>query len=212
VTLKAALSADGYLAASPGVRTPITGAAAGRRVQALRAEVDALAVGSDTVLVDDPLLTAREVYRSRPLIRVVFDRRLRTPPQARLFSTRASGPILVLTTVESARNGPDRVEALEAAGADVVRLDNDTLAAGLRALGARGVMSLLLEGGNGVYRAAWDAGMIDRVLLLVAPTILGAAGVPFLPDRPLASFALHRRRAEPCGSDVLIQGDVHRLG
>ena len=57
----------------------------------LRAAVDAVAVGSNTLLVDDPLLTAREWHRVRPLARVVFDRRLRTPPAARLFSTLARG-------------------------------------------------------------------------------------------------------------------------
>jgi diaminohydroxyphosphoribosylaminopyrimidine deaminase/5-amino-6-(5-phosphoribosylamino)uracil reductase len=141
----------------------------------------------------------------------VFDRRLRTPPTARLFGTRHSGPILVLTTSEVVRAQGQRVAALEAAGAEIVGLDDGTLASGIRVLGARGVMSLLLEGGNGLYRAVWDAGMIDRVVLLVAPAILGPAGVPFLPDRPVASAVLHRRRVEPCGRDVLIQGDVHRI-
>jgi diaminohydroxyphosphoribosylaminopyrimidine deaminase/5-amino-6-(5-phosphoribosylamino)uracil reductase len=211
VVLKAGVSADGCLAAAPGVRTSITGPDAVRHVQALRAEVDAIGVGSETLLVDDPVLTAREVYRSRPLLRVVFDRRLRTPPTARLFGTRDRGPILVITASTTVSAAPKRAEALDAAGADIVGVEDGTLASALKELGARGVMSLLLEGGNGLYRAGWDAGMIDRVLLLVAPVIIGSSGVPFLPDRPLASFALHRRRVEPCGRDVLIQGDVHRF-
>ena len=70
----------------------ISGAEAQRDTQRLRAEVDAIAVGAGTVLVDDPLLTARDVYRERPLSRVIFDRRLRTPPTARLFGTRRSRP------------------------------------------------------------------------------------------------------------------------
>ena len=77
VILKAATSLDGRIAAAAGVRTPLTSRAAVRHAHAVRAEVDAVAVGSETVLVDDPLLTAREVYRERPLTRVVFDRRLR---------------------------------------------------------------------------------------------------------------------------------------
>ena len=101
VILKAATSIDGRIADGHGQRTQITSAAANRRVQYMRAQVDAVAVGSETVLVDDPLLTARDVYRERPLTRVVFDRRLRTPPDARLFSTLSAGPVIILTSAEA---------------------------------------------------------------------------------------------------------------
>ena len=98
VIVKAASSADGFIAARPGDHTTITAAAANRRVQRLRAVVDAVAVGSGTVVADDPLLTVRESARSRPLLRAVFDRRLRTPPSARLLSTLSSGPVIILTS------------------------------------------------------------------------------------------------------------------
>jgi diaminohydroxyphosphoribosylaminopyrimidine deaminase/5-amino-6-(5-phosphoribosylamino)uracil reductase len=114
-----------------------------------------------------------------------------------------------MTTAVTPDARRERAAALQAAGAEILALDDCSLAAAMEALAARGILSVLLEGGNGLYRAAWDAGMIDRVLLLVAPSIIGPAGVPFLPDRPLASFLRHRRRVEPCGRDVLIQGDVH---
>ena len=67
----------------------------------MRAQVDAIGVGSETVLVDDPLLTAREVYRERPLTRVIFDRRLRTPPSARVFSTLDAGPVIIVTAPDA---------------------------------------------------------------------------------------------------------------
>ena len=95
VTLKAALSLDGMVAARRGARTALTGPDADALVHRERAEVDAIGIGSETMLVDDPLLTARGVYRDRPLTRVVFDRRLRTPPTARLFSTLAAGPVVI---------------------------------------------------------------------------------------------------------------------
>src|SRR5262249_22510177 len=76
VTLKAALSVDGRIAAAPGARTPLTGPAANRRVHRQRAEVDAIGVGSETVLIDDPLLTPPGADRSRPLTPDGFDRRL----------------------------------------------------------------------------------------------------------------------------------------
>ena len=72
--LKAATSLDGRIAIT-GERTPLTSAPALRHAQYMRAQVDAIGVGSETILVDDPLLTAREVYRERPLARVIFDRR-----------------------------------------------------------------------------------------------------------------------------------------
>ncbi len=80
VIAKAATSIDSRIAAAPGVRTPLTSREANRRTQRLRASVDAIGVGSGTLLADDPVLTVRDCYRLRPLIRVVFDRRLRTPP------------------------------------------------------------------------------------------------------------------------------------
>jgi diaminohydroxyphosphoribosylaminopyrimidine deaminase / 5-amino-6-(5-phosphoribosylamino)uracil reductase len=97
VILKAGVSADGMIAAATGIRTQITSHESMLRAQRLRAEVDAVAVGSETVLVDDPLLTVRDVYRERPLVRVIFDRRLRTPPSARVFHTAAQGPVIVFS-------------------------------------------------------------------------------------------------------------------
>ena len=108
VTLKAATSLDGCLAAGPGQRTQLTSAAADRHAHAYRAQIDAIAVGSGTVLVDDPLLTAREVFRERPLARVIFDRRLRTPPTARLFSTLTAGPVIILTSRRYERCTPNK--------------------------------------------------------------------------------------------------------
>ena len=80
VIMKAATSLDNRVAARPGERTQITSEDSLRHAHAVRAEVDAIAVGSGTMLVDDPLLTVREVHRRRPLARVLFDRRLRIRP------------------------------------------------------------------------------------------------------------------------------------
>src|SRR5439155_6247348 len=87
VIVKAATSIDGRIAAAPGARTQLTSGEAQRHAQYVRAQVDAIGIGSETLLVDDPLLTVRDVYRERPLVRVVFDRRRRTPSTARIFST-----------------------------------------------------------------------------------------------------------------------------
>src|SRR4029077_19830274 len=84
----------------------LTGAAADRHFHSQRAEVDAIAVGSRTVLVDDPRLTARLVYRERPLVRVLFDWRLQIPASARVFSTRQSGPVIMIVGRQAAEGRP----------------------------------------------------------------------------------------------------------
>jgi diaminohydroxyphosphoribosylaminopyrimidine deaminase/5-amino-6-(5-phosphoribosylamino)uracil reductase len=154
VILKAATSLDGYLAARPGERTVLTSEPANRRAQYTRARVDAVAIGSGTVLVDDPRLTVRALYRERPLARVVFDRRLRTPAGARLFSTLSAGPVIILTTCETALSETSRTRALRDAGATIIPLAESGLAPMLRALVPLGIQSVLLEGGAAVHAAA----------------------------------------------------------
>ena len=212
VTLKAALSLDGRVAAARGVRTSITGADAGRMIHRERAEIDALAIGSGTLLVDDPLLTARGAFRERPLVRVVFDRRLRTPPSARVLSTLDRGPVLVITAAAIDRDRDQRAEALRRAGAEIVAVaaGGEALVAGAASfLGARGVTSLLVEGGPTLQRAFWDAAVVDRVELFVAPRPLGADGVQWTLNGESIT-RLHGLSARPVGEDVLIEGYVHR--
>jgi diaminohydroxyphosphoribosylaminopyrimidine deaminase / 5-amino-6-(5-phosphoribosylamino)uracil reductase len=208
VILKAAMSADGYLSEAPGRRTELTSAAGVRHAHRLRAEVDAIGVGAGTVLVDDPRLTARGAFRERPLTRVIFDRRLRTPPGASVLSTRSLGPVIIITSAASARNRALR-EPLEAQGAEVDAAADDTFRAALDRLAARQVESLLLEGGAALHAAAWDEGVVDFVRLYVAPRAIGSRGVPFLEGRAFRSADLVDRRVEMLGPDTLIEGYVH---
>jgi len=211
VILKAATSLDGRIAEKPSIRTQLSSAIANRHVHYGRAEVDAIGVGSGTALVDDPELTARGVYRARPLVRVVFDRRLRTPPTARLLSTRAAGPVIIVTTAEAG----DRAEVrrpLEDAGAEVDVAQDGTFRAALACLAARQISSLVLEGGAALHGAAWDEGLVDVVSLYVTPHQLGEDGVELLRDRSFRTTALQDCIVEPLGPDVLIEGYVHRAG
>jgi len=220
VTMKVALSLDARVAARRGIRTPLTGLAATRVIHRERAEIDALAIGSETLLVDDPLLTARSAYRYRPLARVVFDRRLRTPVTARLLSTLDAGPVIIVSAASSGENASGRAAALIDAGAQLEFLepddpdDNDASASFLRSalgrLGARGVTSLLVEGGPTLHDAFWRASLVDRVELFVSPQTIGSGGVDWipLPDGSLAG--LRALTARPVGEDVLIEGYVHR--
>jgi len=209
VILKAAASIDGRISAMPGARTEITSTASVRRAQYDRAWVDAVGIGSETMLVDDPLLTVREVYRERPLTRVIFDRRLRTPPTARIFSTLAAGPVLVMTTEGMLRQSGARAMALERAGATIVAPVQPGIGPALRELTVRDVQSILIEGGTVLHAAVWDAKLADYVQLFVAPTPLGDGGVP-LDSRAFSTLSLFERRVEALGSDVIIEGYVHR--
>jgi diaminohydroxyphosphoribosylaminopyrimidine deaminase/5-amino-6-(5-phosphoribosylamino)uracil reductase len=208
VILKAALSLDYGLAEAPGLRTDLTSDAANRHAHQLRAEVDAIGVGIGTILCDDPLLTARGPFRTRPLTRVIFDRQLRTPPDARVLSTRDAGPVIIFTTTAGARQRGQRA-ALEAQGAFIEVMDGPFREA-LECLGARQIGSLLLEGGAAMHVAAWDEGVADLVQLYITPHVLGAAAVPFLADRPFSIALLDERSVTPLGPDVLIEGYVHR--
>jgi diaminohydroxyphosphoribosylaminopyrimidine deaminase/5-amino-6-(5-phosphoribosylamino)uracil reductase len=208
VMLKAATSIDGRIAGAAGGRTNLTSAAANRHAHRVRAEVDAIGVGSGTILADDPELTARGAFRERPLARIIFDRRLRTPPEARVLSTPAAGPVIIVTTASSAATAGLRAP-LEARGAQIEVAADRTLRAALQRLADRQIESLLLEGGGAVHAAAWDEGLVDYVQLYVTPHALGAAGVPLLPDRSFSSVDLHDRRIATLGPDVLIEGYVH---
>ena len=125
VTMKVALSADHRIATRSGVRTPLTGPAANRLVHRDRAEVDAIAVGSGTVLADDPVLTARGAFRHRPLARVVFDSRLRVAPVARLLSTLSAGPVIIVSTRSAVETAGERAAHLAAAGADILSVTRE---------------------------------------------------------------------------------------
>ena len=209
VIVKAATSLDGRIAAAPGVRTAITSAEANRRTQRLRGAVDAVGVGSGTVLADDPVLTVRDCYRLRPLARVVFDRRLRTPPTARLFSTLDAGPVIIMTTAETVEQQPERAGALRAAGATLMAGSGD-LGADVRALLAWDISSLLLEGGGALHAAAWQARIVDRVIVIVAPTVLGEQGAKVFDGLPVPLSQLQPVRVETLGPDAWMEADVHR--
>jgi diaminohydroxyphosphoribosylaminopyrimidine deaminase/5-amino-6-(5-phosphoribosylamino)uracil reductase len=212
VTMKAAVSLDDCVAAGRGVRTPLTGTSATEAVHRERAEIDAIAVGSGTVLTDDPLLTARGVYRYRPLTRVVFDRRLRTPPTARLFSTLESGGVIIATEPSALRQFPDRAQGLVDAGASLecVEADGPFLLGTLRRLARREITSLVLEGGPTLHAAFWKAGLVDRLELFITPQFLRPAGVPWDVPGIGTMASLVDATVSVLGEDVRIEGYVHR--
>jgi diaminohydroxyphosphoribosylaminopyrimidine deaminase/5-amino-6-(5-phosphoribosylamino)uracil reductase len=210
VLMKIALSVDGRIAAAPGVRTRLTSEAALRHVHRTRAMADAIGVGSGTILSDDPLLTVREVFRERPLLRVIFDRRLRTPPHARILTTLGAGPVLIVTSRQAMADKARTVDALRSAGAIVDEAGDGSLRDAIRSLALRDVNWLILEGGRAIHEAAWRERLVDRVQVLTAPVTLGPRAMPWLSDLEMSPASLSNVQTCALGPDILVEGDVHR--
>ena len=211
VIMKAATSLDNRVAARPGERTPITSKDSLRHAHAVRAEVDAIAVGSGTMIADDPLLTVREVHRRRPLARILFDRRLRVDPSARVFSTLGAGPVIIVTTPQSIEKNSRRARDLELAGAELEPIRSGGLVDAFGRLGDRQLLSLVLEGGVALQAAAWDAGLVDAVHVYIAPVTLGDAALPWLDSDTVSIASLVDRHVMPLGPDVFMEGYVHGI-
>ena len=180
VTAKFAMSLDGKIATYTGESRWITGPRSRRQVHEMRRRCDAIMVGVNTVLRDDPQLTARDragrAFARQPL-RVVVDSNAGTPPAARMLEEPGSTLIAVAGAEES------RLDALSAAGAEVLELPAAAeggidLGALLEALGKRGVVDLLVEGGERVLGSLFDAGLVDRVASFIAPRVIGGTSSP----------------------------------
>lgn len=207
VTAKVAATLDGRIATRSGASRWITGEAARAEVHALRDEVDAILVGAGTVRADDPALTARVPGGRNPL-RVVLDSRLELPPTARLL--REPGRTLLACAQPAAG---ERTERLVAAGAEILpcrptpegRVDLDAL---LARLAAKGIVSLLVEGGAEVFSSFLAEGKVDRLLLYLGSKIFGA-GPSWVTapaaDRVEEALALSIRSVERVGEDLRLE-------
>lgn len=217
VTLKAAVTLDGKIAAWDRNSRWITGEAARLEAHWMRARSDATVVGIGTVLQDDPRLSVRlaEPWPREPY-RVVVDSACRTPPGARVLNS-GNPDRAVIATTEAAPAG--RVAALEARGARVVRLPSRDGRVDLQALtfclAGLEVMALLLEGGSELNAGFLEAGLVDRVALFFAPVILGGARAPTpvggRGGRSLKeAFRLSSVTTRAVGDDILIEGEIDR--
>lgn len=182
VTLKAAASLDGKTALLNGQSQWITGPQARRDVHALRARSCAILTGSGTVLADDPMLTVREVATLRQPRRVVVDRALAISHQARIFGPEAS-TILVTAVEDAAAHRPylDRGVEVWVLHTDQRRVDLPAL---MKKLAAEGVGELMVEAGAGLNGALLEAGLVDELVVYLAPCVIGnsAQGLFDLPE------------------------------
>jgi diaminohydroxyphosphoribosylaminopyrimidine deaminase/5-amino-6-(5-phosphoribosylamino)uracil reductase len=218
VTLKAALSVDGYLAPAQQTRTPnqphwLTGAESREQVQSLRHASDAILTGVGTVLADNPSLTDRTGQpRRRPLLRVVLDTHLRIPLTSQLVDT-ANHDLFILTAPSAS---PEKIEALRQAGAEVQTIpeqDNHlSLAAALKILAERSILSILLESGTRLNGAFLRQDLVDKAILFYSETELGPQSLPFaegIASPYLFQQSLHRTSRATFGTDACIAGYLH---
>ncbi len=210
VTLKLASSLDGRIATPSGESRWITGPLARERAHLLRATHDAILVGTDTVIADDPQLTCRlpGLSHNSP-VRIALDRQLRIPLAARLFAEARHTPTWVVTLPSA---DPARQQTLRDAGVVVIPAEPDQaghidLAVALGLLGERGLTRLLVEGGGHLAAALLRRGLVDRLVWLHAPLLLGGDAVPAIAalglDRLADAPGFERLSTETVGADVL---------
>jgi diaminohydroxyphosphoribosylaminopyrimidine deaminase/5-amino-6-(5-phosphoribosylamino)uracil reductase len=217
VTAKFASSLDGKIATRTGESRWITGEAARTHAHQLRHMHDAVVVGIRTVIQDDPALSARSgAVEPRQPLRVVVDSSGRTPVESRLLKEEG-GPVLIATTDAAPAAA---LVGLREAGAEVVvlptdeleRVDIDQL---LQHLGARPLLSVLVEGGGELLGSFFEASLVDKLYAYIAPMVIGGVAAPGpVGGEGITSIqdALRLGEVETVGlgDDILISGYVHR--
>ena len=214
VSAKFAMSLDGKIATGTGDSKWVTGPEARGLVQQLRRESDAVMVGINTVLTDDPQLTARDEHNlalTRQPLRVVLDSGCRTPTGARML--REPGKTLVAASASAPQ---DQAFSLATAGAEVFQTPASSsgmvdLGMLLDELGRRGVVSLLVEGGGVLFGSLFDAGLVDKIYVFIAPLLIGGQGAASPVQgqgvsRVADAWLVERPRIQQIGSDWLIAG------
>ncbi|MFH1751164.1 MAG: bifunctional diaminohydroxyphosphoribosylaminopyrimidine deaminase/5-amino-6-(5-phosphoribosylamino)uracil reductase RibD [Candidatus Micrarchaeota archaeon] len=206
VTLKVAMSLDGYIAKmgkiAPRGKKYFSSPASLRFAHELRASCDAILVGVGTVLADDPALTTR-LARGRDPLRVILDPELQIP-----FGANVLNDPNVLIVCANSHFSPSKKKRLEGLGFGVLSLKNKKGRIGwgllLRELGSRGICSLLIEGGSHVISSALNEGAIDRAYFIIAPRIFGG-GVPLLGDPVRSNRRIGAMSFRKLGADILIK-------
>lgn len=214
LTLKLAISLDGRIATRTGASKWITGPESRMRVQTLRASHDAVMVGVNTVLADNPRLTVRDVPGRSP-VRVIVDSKLRIPTTSQVVQTASQVPTCVVTTLAAPK---PLEEALQALGVRVIRVP--PTAEGrcepsvmLRELAAREVVSVMCEGGSELGGSLLASGLADELHVFVAPLLLGPRGRPGAvdwagPENPSDAPRIDPPRWELCGGDAYVWGPL----
>lgn len=217
VTLKAAASLDGKIATRTGDSRWVTSEASRLYVHRLRQSVDAVMVGIGTVRKDNPLLTVRLPghKKSRQPLRIIVDSRLRIPLSSNIVQTANQHPTVIATTSSASRL---QIEQLKRAGAEVMVVPKDRagrvhLAVLMKKLGERCILSVLLEGGSSLNAGALKAGIVDRLLIFIAPKIIGGEKAPGIIGgegiaRLKDALPVEAMKIRRMGPDILLEGEI----
>jgi len=209
VTLKFAQTIDGRIASATGNSRWISSLPSRTFAHRLRSNHDAVLVGCGTVLQDDPELTVRHVKGRNPL-RIIVDSRLRLPLSARVLQDQRSARTVIASTGQAA---PDKIRQLEERGIETLLAEDDgdsriDLPKLIRKLGERQIASVLVEGGAAIATSLLKARFVDRLVIIVAPKILGK-GIDAVGDLGKKSvdeaLAMSFRRVYRLGEDIVIE-------
>ena len=207
VVVKAATSLDGKIATKTGDSKYITGREARKYVHKLRAELDGIMVGINTILKDDPQLTVRLVKGKDP-IRIVVDSKLKIPLKAKVLKDPTK---LVIATTKKASK--QRMKKLHQMGANVLVIDTlkgrVDLQKLMKALGKLEITSIMLEGGATLNSSALSAGIVDKIMIFIAPSVIGS-GLGAIGDLGITevdkSIKLKNISSKKIGKDILVEG------
>jgi diaminohydroxyphosphoribosylaminopyrimidine deaminase/5-amino-6-(5-phosphoribosylamino)uracil reductase len=216
VILKAACSLDGKIAATTGESKWITNDLCRKRVHEMREECDAVMVGINTLLTDDPSLNVRPAKKgtTHPA-RVIIDTKLKTSPQAKVFHS-AGGDVYIMTGQEAPEA---RARVLEKSGGKVIRVaakgGRVSMKGVMKELAKLGMVSILLEGGSELFTDALDSGLVDRIALFYAPIIIGGTEKYTILQRKRKtdltdSIKLKGVKRTDYGDNFLIEGEVEK--
>lgn len=214
VTLKAAQSLDGKIAASSGDSRWITNEYSRRFVHRLRSRVDAVLVGVNTIIKDDPLLSSRIKSAKRQPVRIILDTSLKTPQGSRILKDRSAR-----TIIATAKASAQKISKFKKRGVDVEVFKKNRygvdLKSLLRFLARNEISHLLVEGGGSVIASFLKEGVADEILFFISPRVIGGRdaitsvegdGVRAINQ----SVVLKNIEVKRFGEDILIKGDVHR--
>jgi diaminohydroxyphosphoribosylaminopyrimidine deaminase/5-amino-6-(5-phosphoribosylamino)uracil reductase len=214
VSLKLALSLDGRIATRSGASRWVTGPDARAKVHLLRSRSDGCAVGIGTALADDPRLTVRDVAGASP-VRIIFDTNLRLPTNSRLAQTAKDIPTWLICGLDAS---PATEVELAAMGVECMRVPLASegrveVAAALRLLASRGIVSLMVEGGAELAGSLLASRFADELHVFLAPILLGPRGRPGAvdwagPDTPQQAPRIASPSWELVGEDAYVHGQI----
>ncbi len=213
VILKSAMSLDGKIATVSGESKWISSEASRLRGHEIRDEVDAILVGVNTLINDNPSLMTRLPGRDgKDPVRIIVDSECRAPLKARVFHPNSDAHTVIATTKRASK---ERLTRLEAIGARVLAVEEKgnrvCLSSLMQTLGCQGITSVLIEGGAEVNASALESGIVDKVMFFIAPKIIGGTDAP----GPIGgegiqhlaeAYKLRDMTVEPIDGDILVEG------